>query len=61
MAVSTGKKKYSVKVLNVNTEDLEKEFNNWLDALGKCHEIIDIELSSSQTKSVVLILYRELN
>lgn len=62
MAVSSGKKeKYSVKVFNVNTEDLEKELNNWLDTIGKYHVIKDIVLSSSQTKSVALVLYRELD
>lgn len=61
MTVSSGKAKYkySVKVFHVNTENLEKELNDWLDALGRYHEVIDIKLSSSQAESIAVVLYRE--
>lgn len=63
MAVSKGnrKQKLFVKVFYVNPEDLEEELNDWLNIKGKYYEVIDIELSSSQSKSVLLILYRELD
>lgn len=61
MAVSKGKKeKYSVKVFYVNTEDLEKELNDWLDTLDKYHELIDVKLSSCQNKSVAMAIIREI-
>ncbi len=54
------RQKAFVKVFAVNTEDLEKELNEWIKGKEKYHEIIDIELSSSQDKSVALVLYREI-
>lgn len=52
------------KVLYVNSEDLEKELNEWLSDNEYDFEITDIKLSSCyfrdcQTKSVVLIMYRK--
>lgn len=61
MSVSLGKTKYkySVKVLHVNTKNLEKELNDCLNTLGKYQEIIDVDLSSSPTDTVAVVLYRE--
>lgn len=61
MSVSSGKTKckYSVKVFHVNTENLEKELNDSLNTLSKYQEIIDIDLSSSPTETVAVVLYRE--
>lgn len=53
------RQKTFVKVFDVNTENLEKELNEWIKGMEKYHEIIDIELSSSQDKSVALVLYQE--
>jgi len=61
MSVSLGKTKYkySVKVFHVNTKNLEKELNDCLNTLGKYQEIIDVDLSSSPTDTVAVVLYRE--
>ena len=57
--VGPPKQKTFVKVFHVNTEDLENELNEWIRAIEKYHEIIDIEISSSQDKTVAIVLYRE--
>lgn len=70
MAVSQGKnpqKSYQttfVKEFFVNSEDVEKELNQWLKDNEENYEIVDIKISSCyfrdcQTKTIVLILYRE--
>ena len=61
MPVASGKAKYkySVKVFHVNTENLEKELNDRLNTFGKYPEIINIDLSSSPTETVAVVLYRE--
>ncbi len=70
MAVSQGKnpqKSYQttfVKEIYVNSEDLEKELNQWLKDNEDNYNIMDIKISSCyfrncQTKSVVVILYKK--
>lgn len=51
------------KVIYVNSEDVEKEMNQWLAENEKKVEIVDIKLTSCyfrdlQTKTIVLILYK---
>ena len=60
-SVSSGKAKYkySVKVFLVNTKNLEKDLNDCLNNFGKYQEIINIDLSSSPTETVAVVLYRE--
>ena len=53
-----------VKELYVNSEDVETELNQWLKDNEENFEIMDIKISSCyfrdcQTKTIVLIFYRE--
>ena len=68
MAVSSGKHTHHqttfVKEIYVNSEDVEKELNQWLKFNEEEYEIVDIKVSSChfrdlQTKTIVLIFYRE--